>query len=182
VVQLNRLIAETTDLLRRLIGSRIALETVLAPHAGAVRADTSQLQQVLMNLAANARDAMPSGGRLTIRTFPTESTGADTEGAAARQFVTLQVADTGEGMDEPTRERIFEPFFTTKDPGRGTGLGLATVQGIVQKLGGYIEVESSPGKGACFSVHLPAASPEPEAERHLAVLDLGTAERGARGM
>jgi len=153
MVDVNRVVAETTGLLRHVIGARIELVTTLAPEAGAVRADPSQLQQVLMNLAANARDAMPDGGRLTISTARISRTGSQTAGApvSAENYVLLQVADTGHGMDETTRTRLFEPFFTTKDLEKGTGLGLATVRSIIKKLGGDIGVESSPGTGACFS-------------------------------
>jgi two-component system cell cycle sensor histidine kinase/response regulator CckA len=167
------MVIETAGLLRRLIGPRIKLETELASDAGRVRADPSQLQQVLMNLAANARDAMQSGGRLTIHTSQTKVARMGTVDAAlsAGQYVTLEVADTGHGMDETTRERIFEPLFTTKDLEEGTGLGLATVHSIVTKLGGYIGVESSPGNGTCFSIHLPRAILEPEG---------ATATRGAQ--
>ena len=162
IVDVNRLVAETTGLLRRLIGARIQLVTTLAPEAGTVRADPSQLQQVLMNLAANARDAMPDGGRLTISTARISRTGSQTAGApmSAENYVMLQVADTGHGMDETTRARLFEPFFTTKDLGKGTGLGLATVRSIVTKLEGDIGVESSPGTGACFSIYIPSANPK----------------------
>jgi PAS domain S-box-containing protein len=164
VIGVNKLVTETTGLLQRLIGARIELKTELAPDAGQVRADSSQLQQVLMNLAANARDAMPSGGHLTIHTSRTKVAASGTADAAlpVGQYVTLQVADTGHGMDEATRARIFEPLFTTKDLEKGTGLGLATVQSIVTKLGGYIGVESSPGNGTSFSIHLPSADQEPE--------------------
>ena len=162
MVDVNRVVAETTGLLRRLIGARIELVTTLAPEAGAVRADPSQLQQVLMNLAANARDAMPDGGRLTISTARISRTGSQTVGApvSAENYVLLQVADTGHGMDETTRTRLFEPFFTTKDLEKGTGLGLATVRSIIKKLGGDIGVESSPGTGACFSIQIPSANLE----------------------
>jgi two-component system cell cycle sensor histidine kinase/response regulator CckA len=117
-----------------------------------------------MNLAANARDAMQSGGRLTIHTSQTKVAASGTADAAlsTRDYVTLQVADTGHGMDEATRAHIFEPLFSTKDLEKGTGLGLATVHRIVTKLGGYIGVESSPGNGACFSIHLPSADSKPE--------------------
>jgi two-component system, cell cycle sensor histidine kinase and response regulator CckA len=157
-VEVNRVVAETTGLLRRLIGARIELVTSLAPEAGSVRADPTQLQQVLMNLAANARDAMPDGGRLTINTSRISRTADQTAGASmsAECYVMLQVADTGHGMDETTRARLFEPFFTTKDLEKGTGLGLATVRSIVTKLGGNINVESSPGAGTCFSIHIPS--------------------------
>jgi signal transduction histidine kinase len=159
MVEINQVVAETTGLLRRLIGARIELVTTLAPEAGAVRADPSQLQQVLMNLAANARDAMPDGGRLTINTSRIIRT-PQTAGApmSAGYIVRLQVADTGHGMDETTRARLFEPFFTTKDLEKGTGLGLATVRSIVTKLGGEIEVGGSSGKGTCFSIYVPSAN------------------------
>jgi PAS domain S-box-containing protein len=164
VIEVNKLVTETAGLLQRLIGPRIKLETELVSDAGRVRANPSQLQQVLMNLAANARDAMPSGGRLTIHTSQTKVRAAGTGDAAlsSGQYVTLQVTDTGHGMDETTRARIFEPLFTTKDLEKGTGLGLATVCSIVTKLGGHIGVQSSPGNGACFSINLPSADLAPE--------------------
>jgi two-component system, cell cycle sensor histidine kinase and response regulator CckA len=164
IVEINQVVAETTGLLRRLIGARVELATTLAPEAGAVRADPSQLQQVLMNLAANARDAMPEGGRLTINTSRISRTVAQPAGAPmlAGYYVLLQVADTGHGMDETTRSRLFEPFFTTKDLEEGTGLGLATVRSIVTKLGGDIEVESSPGTGTRFSIYVPSANLRPD--------------------
>jgi PAS domain S-box-containing protein len=159
VIEVNRVVTETASLLQHLMGPRIELETELAPDVGRVRADPSQLQQVLMNLAANARDAMQSGGRLTIRTSRTKvaASGPVDASSSARHYVTLQVADTGHGMDETTRAHIFEPLFTTKDLEKGTGLGLATVHSIVTKLGGHIGVESSPGNGTCFRIHLPIA-------------------------
>jgi PAS domain S-box-containing protein len=169
VVELNRLVAETTGLLRRLIGARIELVTELG-DAGLVRADPTQLQQILMNLAANARDAMLSGGRLTIRTSATSRvTAARTVGASlsAGEHVMLQVADTGHGMDEAIRARLFEPLFSTKDLEEGTGLGLATVRSIVTKLGGYIDVESSPGNGTCVSIYLPSAILQTEEQLHV---------------
>jgi signal transduction histidine kinase len=164
VIEVNKLVTETAGLLQRLIGPRIKLETELVSDAGRVRANPSQLQQVLMNLAANARDAMPSGGRLTIHTSQTKVRAAGMGDAAlsSGQYVTLQVTDTGHGMDETTRARIFEPLFTTKDLEKGTGLGLATVCSIVTKLGGHIGVQSSPGNGACFSINLPSADLAPE--------------------
>jgi PAS domain S-box-containing protein len=157
-VEVNRVVTETTRLLRRLIGARVELVTTLAPEAGSVRADPSQLQQVLMNLAANARDAMPAGGRLTINTSRISRTAAQTAGArmSAGHYVMLRVADTGHGMDESIRAKLFEPFFTTKDLEKGTGLGLATVRSIVTKLGGNITVESSSGAGTCFSIYIPS--------------------------
>jgi PAS domain S-box-containing protein len=173
VIELNRLVIETASLLQRLMGPRIELETELAPDVGRVRADPSQLQQVLMNLAANARDAMQAGGRLTIRTSRTKVAASESVEASSSggQYVTLQVTDTGHGMDETTRAHIFEPLFTTKDLEKGTGLGLATVHSIVTKLGGYIGVESSPGNGTCFRIQLPSAilDPEEQVVEHSAV-------------
>jgi len=169
LVEVNQLIVETTGLLRRLLGARVELVTELDPDAGGVRADPSQLQQVLMNLAANARDAMPCGGRLTIGTSHTRMAAAGTvdAGLPAENYVTLQVADTGHGMDEVVRAHLFEPLFTTKDLEKGTGLGLATVRSIVTKLGGTISVESSPGRGTCFSIHLPSVNLEAEGPRQI---------------
>lgn len=169
VVELNRLVDETTGLLRRLIGARVELVTELG-DAGLVRADPTQLQQILMNLAANARDAMLSGGRLTIRTSATSGvTAARTVGTSLSvgKHAMLQVADTGHGMDAAIRARLFEPLFSTKDLEEGTGLGLATVRSIVTKLGGYIDVESSPGNGTCVSIYLPSASLQTEEPLHV---------------
>jgi signal transduction histidine kinase len=162
----NRFITESVGLLRRLVGSRIVLQLQLAPDAGQVLADPSQLQQVLMNLIANARDAMQFGGRLTINTSMTEvaASGTDTMEIPPGHYVALQVADTGHGMDEATQARIFEPLFTTKDIEKGSGLGLATVQSIVKKLGGSIRVESSPGNGARFWIYLPSVDQQQTVE------------------
>ncbi len=150
-VALADVAASLADMLRRLIGPHIELVLDLAPDTGYVRADPSQLEQIVVNLAVNARDAMPSGGRLEIRT------------ERRRYHAALVVRDTGCGMDAETRARIFEPFFTTKGFDEGTGLGLSTVYGIVEQSGGRITVESEPNCGATFSVLLPAvAAPEPE--------------------
>jgi signal transduction histidine kinase len=162
IVEVNQVVRESATLLRRLIGARIELKTELAPDAGRVRADSSQLQQILMNLAANARDAMRSGGRLTIRTSQTSAAvGGDSQ---TRQYVVLQVTDTGHGMDAATQAHIFDPLFSTKELEEGAGLGLATVHSIVTKLGGHISVESVPGEGARFSIQLPTAELEPKTE------------------
>jgi PAS domain S-box-containing protein len=171
VIPINRVVTESAALLRRLLGARIELKIELAGDAGKVRADLCQLQQILMNLTANARDAMPSGGRLTIHTAAVGAVPPAPVGttSSTKQYVTLQVADTGRGMDKETQARIFEPLFTTKDLEKGTGLGLATVHNIVAKLGGCIEVESSAGAGACFTIHLPSA--EPEMEESLPILE-----------
>ncbi|HYA25340.1 MAG TPA: ATP-binding protein [Terriglobales bacterium] len=166
VINLNSLVRETEKMLRRLMGEDIEQKSVLDPALGKTRADPGQLVQVIMNLAVNARDAMPHGGKLTIETanvtFADVTNLCDVEVPAGR-YVRLSVSDTGEGMSPETRLRIFEPFFTTKGPGKGTGLGLATVYGIVKQSGGYIFAESELGKGATFNVYLPCVDQVAEA-------------------
>jgi PAS domain S-box-containing protein len=144
VLDLNEVVRGTEGLLRRLIGADTLLILHLGDDVKSVKADRSQIEQVLLNLATNARDAMPDGGTLTIRTDNAEP------------HVTIAVSDTGHGMISEVRSHIFEPFFTTKEPGKGTGLGLSTVYGIITQAGGYIHVDSEPGKGATFTVGLPA--------------------------
>ncbi len=168
VLDLNAVIRDMGKLVRRLIGEDITLETHLDPSTGRIRLDPSELEQVLMNLVVNARDAMPGGGRLVIRTRETmlgEHASDCVLPVRAGRHVTISVADTGVGMDESTADSIFEPFFTTKAPGKGTGLGLSTVYGIVKQAGGTIAVRSMPGGGATFSIHLPAVDADARAQR-----------------
>jgi len=163
VVDINTTVDESMKLLGRLIGEHIQIETVLAANVGKVRADPVQLQQIVMNLAINARDAMPEGGRLTIETANTEldeSYGTQHFAVTPGRYVMLAVTDTGVGMSEEVRGRMFEPFFTTKERGQGTGLGLATVYGAVKQAGGYIWAHSEPGRGSSFKIYLPRLTGE----------------------
>jgi hypothetical protein len=158
VLDLNQVVIEIEPMLRRLIGEDVDLQCVRGEGLGRVRADRGQIDQVIMNLVVNARDAMPGRGRLTLETaMATRAEGADGLGPGAPgEYVVLSVADTGIGMDAETRSHIFEPFFTTKEEGKGTGLGLATVFGIVSQGGGHIGVDSEPGAGTVFRVYLPS--------------------------
>ncbi len=158
VLDLNVVLAEAAKMLHRLIGKDIELKVVPAPSLGRVRADPIQMEQVILNLTVNSRDAMPNGGRLTIETRDVELEENDSRrqrGTPAGKYVLLSVSDTGDGMDTETQARIFEPFFTTKAPGKGTGLGLATVYGVVKHSDGWIWVESEPGSGTTFKIYLP---------------------------
>src|SRR5438093_10693048 len=155
VLDLNHLVKNVGKMLRRLIGEDIKLVSELASDLAAVRADPGQIEQVLVNLAVNARDAMPDGGRLAIRSFNAEVPEGDASApnhVPPGRYAVLEVSDTGSGMSAETQARMFEPFFTTKAPGKGTGLGLSTVYGIVRQSDGHISVERAPGAGATFRV------------------------------
>jgi signal transduction histidine kinase/ActR/RegA family two-component response regulator len=180
ILDLNSLVADMSKMLRRLVREDIEFGFRLGDSLGRVKADPGQLEQVLLNLTVNASDAMPRGGKLTIET---QRLKVDTRHAHARpplqpgQYVQLVVTDTGHGMDTATKSRIFEPFFTTKEAGKGTGLGLATVYGVVRQSGGYIWVESSLGNGARFEIYLPQAI-----EKEEAVLQERAPTRSTRGL
>src|SRR5436309_250970 len=180
VLEVNKLVSDLEKMLRRLLGEDVELSTRRAPTTGRVKADPGQLEQVVMNLAVNARDAMPNGGKLTLETANVDlddAYAADHYPARAGPFGTLAVSDTGIGMSEETQAHMFEPFFTTKEKGKGTGLGLATVYGIIKQSGGFIWVYSEVGHGTTFKLYLPRV--EELAERAAAPAQART--RPARG-
>jgi two-component system, cell cycle sensor histidine kinase and response regulator CckA len=163
-------------MLHRLLGADVSLDTELDPALGHVLADPGQLEQVLVNLVVNARDAIPAGGRVTIATANLQLQATDDSrgnGVRPGAYVALSVSDTGTGMDVPTQARIFDPFFTTKAAGKGTGLGLSTVYGIVEQSGGHITVQSAPGQGATFTIFLP---------RHLGTVNAGLGPSDRRSL
>ena len=157
LLNVNNVVADMQSMLERLLGAEVKLRTELAPDLMPVLGDQVQIQQVLMNLAVNGRDAMPGGGVLTIRTRNTDGSELLPPSEPGGDFVEIAVADNGTGMSAEVKEHLFEPFYTTKEPGKGTGLGLPTVYGIVKQSGGVIEVDSAPGAGSTFRVYLPAS-------------------------
>jgi two-component system cell cycle sensor histidine kinase/response regulator CckA len=168
VLEVNRIVDQTVAMLRRLIGEDIDLRIAKAQDAGRIHADPGQIQQVLINLAINSRDAMPEGGSLLVQTGRAQLNSdyvGQHLGVKPGSYVTLEVSDTGSGMDEATRKRVFEPFFTTKPQGKGTGLGLSTVYGIVRQCGGSIDIYTEPGHGTTFRVYLPRVLDEASEER-----------------
>jgi PAS domain S-box-containing protein len=173
LLDLNEVLIAMREMLQRMIGEDITLACAYEPDLNAIEADEAQIEQILMNLAVNSRDAMPHGGELLIKTANVTHSGTEFgDGAVlgSRRYVLLSVRDTGIGMDDATQSRIFEPFFTTKEPGKGTGLGLSTVYGIVSQSGGFIDVDSEPGRGTCFDIYFPSARAPA----------LGSAERAQR--
>jgi signal transduction histidine kinase/CheY-like chemotaxis protein len=169
VINPNEIVLRMQRMLRRLLGEDIELAVGIARSVGSIKADAGQIEQVIMNLAVNARDAMPQGGKLVIETANValdEEAARGREGIEPGRYVKIAVSDTGCGMDAATKERVFEPFFTTKEMGKGTGLGLATAYGIVRQSGGAVIVRSEPGEGATFEIYLPRVD-EPAAEKAL---------------
>jgi CheY-like chemotaxis protein len=180
ILNLNTLASDMEKMLPQLLGEDIKVSMVLDPNLGNVKADQSQIEQVIMNLAVNARDAMPMGGKLKIETANVELDQAYVwghPGAKVGSYVLLAVIDTGTGMDSATLTHIFEPFFTTKELGKGTGLGLATVYGIVKQSNGYIGLESTLGKGTSFQIYLPRHAGQPAVEEQKP--DSGDSLRGS---
>jgi two-component system cell cycle sensor histidine kinase/response regulator CckA len=161
VLDVDTEIRDSQKLLARMLSARVKINVDLAANAS-ILIDPAQFQQVLLNLASNAKDAMPDGGTITLSTELVTLDGDDLVESSSGDYVRIEIADTGCGMDEKTTERIFEPFFTTKERGRGTGLGLATTYGTIKRAGGDISVRSSPGEGATFTIHLPVCAASSE--------------------
>ena len=167
VLDLGDALSDLTMLLRRLIGEKVKFDPVHGRDLWPVKADVSQFEQVIVNLAVNARDAMPDGGKLTIKTANVSTQEAERltyKGMPPADYVRIDVSDTGTGIPVDIVDKIFEPFFSTKEVGKGTGLGLSTVYGIVKQTGGFVYVDSEPGKGTTFHIFLPRYHPEQEAQ------------------
>jgi PAS domain S-box-containing protein len=181
-IQLNNVVSAMERLLRRVISEDIAVESMLDPQLWTMRADPSQIEQILVNLIVNARDAMPTGGRIMVKTTNAElatSYAQRREEVEPGEYVMLAISDTGIGMDRDTQARIFEPFFTTKGPDKGTGLGLSTVFGIVKQMGGHVYVYSEPGQGSTFKVYFPRADAAVPGQMRGTSKDLESHEREA---
>ena len=167
ILNVNRRLHEMLKMLERIVGETVQITTLFSEDTLRIRFDPGQLQQILMNLVLNARDAMPNGGELTVRTslgpIPPDIT-VPPESPEDEDYVVLEITDTGEGMTAQTLTRLFEPFFTTKPQGQGTGLGLATIYGAMKQIGGGIDVQSQLGKGATFRIYLPAVATEEPTE------------------
>jgi CheY-like chemotaxis protein len=180
VIGLNSVVSDMEKMLHRLIGEDIELCTILDPEVGRIKADHGQLEQVILNLTINARDAMPSGGKLLLMTSSFEMDDIFVQRypypVKPGSYVKLTVSDTGIGMDAATQAHIFEPFFTTKEKGHGTGLGLSTVYGVVKQSGGYIEVQSARGAGTTFVIYMPMV--EDQIQNEFPVEGKNTAEKG----
>jgi CheY-like chemotaxis protein len=177
VMNLNGVVSGLEKMLQRLLGEDIHMSSALHPELGKVKIDSGQIEQVIVNLAVNARHAMPDGGQLSLRTLPVDvapGRPAPHDDVPPGTWVLLTVTDTGQGMDAATQARVFEPFFSTK--GEGTGLGLSTAYGIVRQSGGHIFVNSAPGQGACFSIYLPVTH---EAEVVRGAAAPGISDRGS---
>jgi len=177
IIDLNSIASGLLTFLDRVIGKDVELKIVTVP-LDAIKADPTQIEQVIMNLCINARDAMPTGGRLLIETEMVDLDEAYCRfypHVAPGRYAVISVSDTGVGMDTETKERIFEPFFTTKEPGKGTGMGLATVYGIVKQHGGFTHVYSEPGQGSLFRIYLPTTT-QGEASPTSAPAQAGTAQ------
>ena len=181
ILDLNAVVTEVAKMLSPVISNNVELRVRQAPSLGQIKADSSQIEQIILNLAVNARDAMPHGGRLILETKNVEVDEAyarNHDGVPPGQYVVLIVSDTGVGMDSDTQAHIFEPFFTTKEPGKGTGMGLATVYGVVKQMGGAIWVCSEPGNGTTFEIYLLQAGKAEEADASSTQTALATAPKG----
>jgi two-component system cell cycle sensor histidine kinase/response regulator CckA len=178
VVDVNRLVGGLTGMLKPLLGGTVQLHLDLDPRAGAVEADPGQLEQAITNVVLNSRDAMPAGGRIAISTSTADASDISTAEPHI-DYMSITVTDTGEGMDEETKSRALDPFFTTKEQGKGTGLGLATVHGIVTQSGGELRIDSAPGQGTAIAIYLPRTTKSPDAPEIESASAASAATRGS---